>query len=88
MAVPPSPSVRTANPRLGQPRVVLLGLGPGCCCREGGGGGGGGGRGRDKTWCCILEQASAGHVTWGISETETEKNMDIRERTEDPLSVK
>ena len=45
-------------------------------------------RGRDKTWCCILEQASAGHVTWGISETETEKNMDIRERTEDPLSVK
>ena len=41
MAVPPSPSVRTANPRLGQPRVVLLGLGPGCCCREGGRGEGG-----------------------------------------------
>ena len=28
-----------------------------------------GGEGGDKTWCCILEQGSAGHATWGISET-------------------
>ena len=82
-SLPPS-SVLLANPRLGQPRVVLLGLGPGCCCSEGGEGGEGG----DKTWCCILEQASAGHATWGISETETEKNMDITEQGEDSLSVK
>ena len=40
-SLPPS-SVLLANPRLGQPRVVLLGLGPGCCCSEGGEGRGGG----------------------------------------------
>ena len=34
-SLPPS-SVLLANPRLGQPRVVLLGLGPGCCCSQGG----------------------------------------------------
>ena len=43
----------------------------------------GGGRGRgergDKTWCCILEQASAGHTTWGIWDRETERNVDITE---------
>ena len=69
-----APSVLLANPRLGQPRVVLLGLGPGCCCSQGGGREGGGERGETRhgavSWNRLVQATLLGEY-----ETQRQREM-------------